>query len=85
MMIHFKTLGVAAVLSAAIAAPLFAQPVVQEPGNQAFYYPNSDLGIGSPWPRLPSTTNAMASSPMMAPAPVRKDRAKRGGSAGTTR
>jgi hypothetical protein len=59
-MINFKLLGVAAVLSAAIASPVLAQAVIQEPGAYAFYHPNGDLGIGS----APSgTAGAMASAP----------------------
>jgi hypothetical protein len=40
-------LGVAAFLSTAIATPVLAQAVIQEPGAYAFHYPNADLGIGS--------------------------------------
>ena len=43
-MTSFKLLGVAAVLSAAIAVPAMAQQAVQEPGEQAFY---QSLGVGS--------------------------------------
>jgi opacity protein-like surface antigen len=46
-MINLKLFGVAAVLSAAIASPVLAQAVVQEPGAYAFYHPNGDLGIGT--------------------------------------
>ena len=40
-------LGVAAILSTAIATPVLAQAVIQEPGAYAFYRPNGDLGIAS--------------------------------------
>jgi hypothetical protein len=46
-MTRFTFLGVAAVLSTAIATPVLAQAVIQEPGAYAFPYPNGDLGIGS--------------------------------------
>jgi hypothetical protein len=56
MMIRFKLLGVAAILSAAIATPVLAQQAVQEPGAQAFY---QSLGVGSATGR---TANALASA-----------------------
>lgn len=68
-MTSLKLISAAAVLSALIAAPATAQPVVSEPGMEAFVHPNSDLGIGSPWPAL----NAQAQSPkliMRHPLPV---------------
>jgi hypothetical protein len=46
-MTRFTFLGVAAFLSTAIATPVIAQAVIQEPGAYAFHYPNGDLGIGS--------------------------------------
>ena len=50
-MITFKILSAAAILSMAIASPLFAQAAVQEPGAFAFYYPNYDvLNGGQPTP-----------------------------------
>jgi hypothetical protein len=58
-MINVKLLGVAAVLSAAIASPVLAQAVIQEPGAYAFYHPNADLGIGS---GASGTAGAMASA-----------------------
>jgi len=45
-MTRFTFLGVASFLSA-IATPVLAQPVIQEPGAYAFHYPNGDLGIAS--------------------------------------
>jgi hypothetical protein len=46
-MIRFTFLGVASFLSVAIATPVLAQPVIQEPGAYAFHHPNGDLGIAS--------------------------------------
>lgn len=43
-MTNLKILAVAAILSAAITAPVMAQQAVQEPGAQAFY---QSLGVGS--------------------------------------
>jgi hypothetical protein len=60
-MTTLKLFGAAAILSVLIAAPAMAQPVVSEPGMEAFVHPNSDLGIGSPWP----TINAQARSPRL--------------------
>jgi hypothetical protein len=54
-MTKFKILGVAAILSAAIATPVTAQQAVQEPGAQAFY---QSLGVGSGANR---TADALAS------------------------
>jgi hypothetical protein len=56
-MIRFKLLAATAILSSAIATPVLAQAVVQEPGAFAFYHPNGDLGLGS---RRPAT-DALAS------------------------
>jgi hypothetical protein len=56
-MTRFKLLAATAILSTAIATPVLAQAVVQEPGAFAFYHPNGDLGLGS---RRPAA-DAMAS------------------------
>ena len=77
-------LGVVAIASASMATPSSAQPVVQEPGAQSFFYPNSSLGIGTPWPQG-AASNAMASSRNVAPAPATTPRAQRGGTAGVVR
>jgi hypothetical protein len=74
--------GVAVVVSASTVTPSSAQPAVSEPGMQSFYYPNSSLGIGTPWPQ--GASNAMASSRAV-PAPVATPRTQRGGTAGVTR
>jgi len=55
-MTGFKLLSVAAILSAAITTPVFAQQAVDEPGLQAFY---QSLGVGS---RDGLTASAMASA-----------------------
>jgi hypothetical protein len=44
---NFTLLGAATILSTALASPVLAQAVIQEPGAFAFYHPNGDLGIGS--------------------------------------
>ncbi len=49
-MTSFKLFGAAAVLSALMASPASAQPVIDEPGMFAFVHPNGDLGIGSSRP-----------------------------------
>jgi hypothetical protein len=46
-MTRFSFLGVAAFLSTAIATPVLAQAVIQEPRAYAFHYSDGDLGIGS--------------------------------------
>ena len=40
---RFKLFGVALILSAAMATPVFAQAAIQEPGAYAFYHPDGDL------------------------------------------
>jgi hypothetical protein len=55
-MTNFKLLGVAVILSTAIATPVFAQQAVDEPGLQAFY---QSLGVGS---QSNATASAMAST-----------------------
>jgi hypothetical protein len=42
-MSRFKLSGVALILSAATATPVFAQAAIQEPGAYAFYHPDGDL------------------------------------------
>ena len=42
-MTTFKLFSAALILTAAVATPVAAQQVIQEPGNYAFYYPNGDV------------------------------------------
>jgi hypothetical protein len=56
-MTRIKFLAAAAMLSALIATPAFAQHMIEEPGMFAFYHPNGDLGIAS----TPPAASAMAS------------------------
>ncbi len=44
----------ALIVSAQFATPVFAQAVIDEPGNYAFFHPNADV-LNPPWPG-----NAMA-------------------------
>src|ERR1700721_3193412 len=67
-------LSVAVILSTAIAAPVFAQTVKQEPSAYALYLPNGALGVGSaPSQRQDAptvshgTAEAMASAPSIRP------------------
>jgi hypothetical protein len=68
-MTKFAFLGVAAILSTALATPVLAQAVIQEPGAYALSHPNGDLGIGSTqFERREAvvgrgTADAMASAP----------------------
>jgi hypothetical protein len=79
-MTKFTLLGVATILSTALATPVLAQAVIQEPGAYAFYHPNVDLRIGS----MPSqrreevvvgrgTADAMASAPSFRPSIAGKE------------
>ena len=43
MTIIHKLIGVALIASAPFATPAFAQPVIDNPGNYAFFYPNADV------------------------------------------
>jgi hypothetical protein len=58
-MIKLRCLGAAVILAATLASPAFAQEVIQEPGEFAFYHPYGDLRIGSQ-----PAANAMASQPV---------------------
>jgi hypothetical protein len=52
VMSHFKLLGAAAILAAAIASPASAQQVIWEPGYCAQFYPNANCqneGPGNPY------------------------------------
>jgi hypothetical protein len=50
-MIRFTLLGMTLILSTALAAPIRAQAVVQEPGSYAFYHPNGDSRRGPTQPQ----------------------------------
>jgi hypothetical protein len=65
----FTQLGVAAILSAALATPALAQAVIQEPGAYAFYHPNGDLGIGSAPSQKREAVVARGTAGAMAAAP----------------
>jgi hypothetical protein len=71
-MTNFRLLSAAAILSAAIVTPVFAQQAVDEPGMHAFY---QSLGVGS---HDSTTASAMAStrSSSYASAPVKRITAK---------
>lgn len=56
-MTKLKLLGAAAVLSTALATPLMAQEVVQEPGATGFNYPNSHYLTGGYGQRTPWNTD----------------------------
>ena len=79
-MTKFALLGVATILSTALAAPVLAQAVIQEPGAYAFYHPNGDLRIGSrPLQRQEEviaghgTADAMALAPSFHPSVAGKE------------
>ena len=49
----FKAIAAAALASALLATPVFAQEAIQEPGSFAFYHPYLDvLNGGAPTPAL---------------------------------
>jgi hypothetical protein len=52
-----KLFSAALILSPMIAAPVWGQAAIQEPGAYAQNHPDADLGIGtnSPWPRYPGS------------------------------
>jgi hypothetical protein len=62
-MIKLRFLGAAMILT--LATPAFAQEVIQEPGEFAFYHPYGDLRIGSS-----PAANAMTSQPIRATRPI---------------
>jgi hypothetical protein len=62
-MTSFKLLAAATILSALIASSASAQPVIDEPGLFAFYYPNSSLGLG--YSRPPADAQARVSRQVM--------------------
>ena len=79
-MTKFSLLSVATILSTALAPPVLAQAVIQEPGAYAFYHPNGDLRIGStPLQRREEviagrgTADAMALAPSFHPSVAGKE------------
>jgi hypothetical protein len=71
-MIKFAFLGVTAILSTAIATPVLAQAVIQEPGAYAFGDPDGDLGIA---PRASQRGSETTTRPWSAPVGHRQPRA----------
>ena len=79
-MTRYTILAVVAILSTAIATPVLAQPVIQEPGAYALYHPNGNLGIASAPPRRREdvvvgrgTAAAMALAPSFRPSTAGKE------------
>jgi hypothetical protein len=59
-MSSLRKLAAAALLSAAMITPVFAQAAIQEPGAFAFYYPNADvLNGGVPTPAASLTPSQL--------------------------
>ena len=57
----FKAIAAAAVVSALLATPVFAQEAIQEPGSFAFYHPYLDvLNGGAPTPALKIANDPVA-------------------------
>lgn len=67
-MIKFFPTIVAAVLTTAIATPVFAQAAIQEPGAYAFYQPNADVLNARPLYRPLDSANAYYDGSVPAPA-----------------
>ena len=61
-MTKFLLLSVSVILSTAIAAPVFAQEVVQEPGVYALNLPNARAGTGFPLSQPRDGTTAAMSA-----------------------
>lgn len=61
-MIRFESFYAIAMASLLMAVPATAQPVVQEPGMEAFVHPDSDLGIGMSWPAANANAQAAIQS-----------------------
>jgi len=79
-MTNCTLLGVATILSTALATPVPAQAVIQEPGAYALYHPNGNLGIASAPPRRREdvvvgrgTADAMALAPSFRPSTAGKE------------
>jgi len=63
IMTKFIPTIIAAVLTAAIATPVFAQAAIQEPGAYAFYHPNADV-LGGRSVYRPLDANAYYDGPV---------------------
>jgi hypothetical protein len=80
-MIRLTPLGLATTLSMALATPVLAQAVIQEPGAYAFYRPNGDLGTGSTPSQRPvkavvgrgTSDDALALAPSFRPSAAGKE------------
>jgi hypothetical protein len=79
-MTNCTLLGVATILSTALATPVLAQAAIQEPGAYALYHPNGNLGIASAPPRRREevvvgrgTADAMALAPSFRPSMAGKE------------
>jgi hypothetical protein len=76
-MTKFTILSLTTILLTALATPVLAQAVIQEPGAYAFYHPNGDSRIGSARPQRRNkavvcrgTADAMALAPSFRPSLV---------------
>jgi hypothetical protein len=61
MTITHTLIRAALIVTAQFATPVFAQAVIDEPGNYAFFYPNRDV-LNPPWPG-----DAMAAHAQLSP------------------
>lgn len=57
MTITHKLIRAGLIVAAQFATPVFAQAVIDEPGNYAFFYPNRDV-LNPPWPGDATTAHA---------------------------
>jgi hypothetical protein len=83
-MANFKLFGVAAILSTAIATPVFAQAAMSEPAAFQAMYPNRDVlngGALTPAARMGLELPGSAAGGSYASAPVKRISAKHFGNA----
>ena len=59
MTITHKLIRAGLIVTAQFATPVFAQAVIDEPGNYAFFYPNADV-LNPPWPGHATSAQALA-------------------------
>src|ERR1700730_452286 len=83
-MTNCTLLGVATILSTALATPVLAKAFIQESGAYALYHPNGNLGIASAPPRrreevvaARGTADAMALAPSFRPSMAGKETTNR--------